>query len=148
MSASPRANHDTSDAFISLRDRVTGIQNPERLQAALLAVLEDCDQNDCSDVVECGAVANGTRRAIAEALNQSTGRTSAPSYVVTWAVQHQRDHGDHGTNCACADDMIRRVRDATTVAGARDWSHTPGRSVAIAAQHRVDYILTAAQRRH
>lgn len=63
--------------------------------------------------------------------------------VVTWAMRHQTEHPDHGTNCICADEMARRVRLASTVEGTAGL-YGSGNEPAYRAQWRVDHVLRQA----
>lgn len=63
--------------------------------------------------------------------------------VVDWAERHQNEHPNHGINCACANEMVRRIRIASRVEGATT-ENVGSEAPEWDAQHRVDYIISRA----
>lgn len=67
------------------------------------------------------------------------------SQIVEALRQHQTDFPTHGVACACADSVIRSVRNGTTVSTLQERLDD---SDLWQLQSRIDYVLICAQRRY
>lgn len=67
------------------------------------------------------------------------------SEIVEAISEHQREFPDHGIACACLDDVIQTVRNATTVGTLRERLDS---DELWAIQSRIEYVFILANRRY